>query len=143
MTDSIIGALRDYFLACPLTGDRRVDVDNLHTREMAFDVGTTPADEILQRYISGSCLKQYVFQVSAAYPLKDESAQNVADAALFEQLAAWLSAQTKARDFPRLPPACQARQIEAISSGYFEGMDAKTRIYAIQCRIVYFKKGVR
>lgn len=141
--NSIIQALREYFLACPLMGKERVSVDSLDTHALSYSVGTTPADEVLERYVSGSSMRQYVFELSAAFPAAESEAQAAENAAFFERLAAWLSAQTKARCFPALPIGCTARKIKAISSAYFDGMDADTRVYAIQCQLIYFQKGER
>lgn len=143
MKQSIIEALRAYFLACPLMGKERVGVDKLDMRTLSYSVGTTPADEVLERYMSGSSLRQSIFELSAAFPMTESDAQEAENAAFFEQMSAWLCAQTKARRFPALPEGCIPRAIKTISSAYFDGRDADTRVYAIQCQLIYFQKGER
>ena len=62
---------------------------------------------------------------------------------LYEDLAAWMEAQTKARDFPDLGPGRDVQLIEAQSTGYLFTVSPDAGRYQIQCRLVYFEKGAR
>ena len=57
MADTIIQALRDYFLDCPLMTDNVVNVDYLpeDTKKngIEFSIDVTPAEEVIQPYIDG------------------------------------------------------------------------------------------
>ena len=64
MASSIIGALRDYFLSCPLLGDKPLNIDYLPERGLEYSIDTTPATEIVKRYTDGSSIRQYLFAVS-------------------------------------------------------------------------------
>ncbi len=137
---SIIGALREYFYNCPLFGNDVIGIDGLPQKEKAFSIGTMPVDEVLKYYYGKSSMRQYVFELVAAYPSADTQEQNTANAAFFEHFSNWLLQQNKAGNFPILPTGCTVQKIEALSSGYFETEKNDTRVYVMQCRIVYFKK---
>ena len=139
MADSIIGALREYFLACPLTGDNRLGVDYLPERGVAYSIDTTPANSIIRPYFRGS-LRQYLFVFRSVQDYGSDELQNIANSGFFEALAAWLEAQTKARRLPDLPPGMTARSIEAQSTGYLFTTGPDAGKYQIQCRLVYFQK---
>lgn len=59
--NSIAEALHTYLLTCPLLGDHPLGVDWLPDKSVAFSIDTTPASQIIQRYYSGSSLRQYEF----------------------------------------------------------------------------------
>ena len=140
---SIAAALREYFLACPLLEKYRVGVDWLPDRGVAFSIDTTPASQILQRYASGSSLRQYLFNLCSVQDYGPDTLQNLANSGLYEELAAWMDAQTKARRLPDLGPGRTPRLIEAQSTGYLFTVSSDSGRYQIQCRLVYFQKGDR
>lgn len=143
MNDTIIGALRAYFLACPLTGDERLGVDYLPEEGVAYSIDSTPATEVIQQYMSGSSLRQYLFVFRSVNDYGPDELQNIANSGFFERFAAWLEAQTKARRFPDLGPGRIVQKIEAQSTGYLFTASPDTGKYQIQCRLVYFQKGER
>ncbi len=137
---SIIEALREYFNNCELFDNAPIGIDGVPKKMKAFSIGTMPVDEVLKKYMGGSSLRQYVFELVATYPEADTEEQNAQNAAFFEEFANWLSEKTKANNLPHLPTGCTAKSMEAMSSGYFQGDDNNARIYVMQCRVVYFKK---
>ncbi len=137
---SIIQALRDYFNKCALLEDCALEIDGSLHNTKAFSIGTMPVDEVLKKYLGGSSLRQYVFELIASYPQADTQEQNAKNAAFFEEFSDWLCTQSSVGNLPILPDNCTARKIETLSNGYFQSDDNSTRLYAMQCRIVYFKK---
>jgi hypothetical protein len=140
---TILGALRDYFLACPLTGDNALRIDWLPERGVAYSIDTTPATEILRRYVSGSTLRQYIFVLRSVNDYGADTLQNLANCGFFEQLASWMEIQTRAGHFPDLGVGRTVRSIEAQSTAYLFTTGPDTGKYQIQCRIIYFQKGTR
>ena len=140
---SIAAALREYFLACPLLEKYRVGVDWLPDHGVAFSIDTTPASQILQRYASGSSLRQYLFNLCSVQDYGPDTLQNLANSGLYEELAAWMDAQTKARRLPDLGPGRTPRLIEAQSTGYLFTVSPDSGRYQSQCRRGFFKQGDR
>ncbi len=139
----MLEAIRTYLLACPLFSNHRIGVDSVQSNETGYALGTMPMDEILRTYVSQSTMRQYVFEITASYLTADTDTQNMENAAAFEALSTWLSQQTKLRNFPTFPDDCTIKKIQAVSNGYFDSTKTSTRLYVMQCRIVYFKKGER
>ena len=140
---SIAAALKAYFLRCPLLGDHPLGVNWLPDHGVAFSIDTTPASQILRRYMSGSSLRQYLFVLRSVQDYGPDDLRNLANSALYEDLAAWMEAQTKARDFPDLGPGRDVQLIEAQSTGYLFTVSPDAGRYQLPCRLVYFEKGAR
>lgn len=143
MADTVIQALREYFLACPLLGTRPIGVDYLPEKGLAYSIDTTPASGILQRYMSGSSLRQYLFILSSISDYGADELQNLANSGFYEKLSDWLEQQTKQRYFPVLDKTRIVQKIETQSTGYFFGGDTQNGKYQIQCRLIYLQKGER
>lgn len=104
MADTIIQSLRDYFLTCPLMGDSAINVDYLpEGPEVEYSIDTTPATEIVKQYIDGSSVRQYLFVIRSVNDYGPDVLQNLANSGFYENLAAWLEAQTRTGNFPSLP----------------------------------------
>ena len=96
MADTIIQSLRDYFLTCPLMGDSAINVDYLpEGPEVEYSIDTTPATEIVKQYIDGSSVRQYLFVIRSVNDYGPDVLQNLANSGFYENLAAWLEAQTR------------------------------------------------
>lgn len=142
MTDNIIGALRAYFLTCPLLGESRIGVDYLAERGRGgteYSIDTTPATEIVKRYTDGSSIRQYLFVLRSVNDYGPDVLQNMANSGFYERLSAWLEEQSKARKLPALPPGKTAQRIEAQSTGYLFTAGPDVGRYQIQCRLQYFQ----
>ena len=83
----IAEALHTYLLTCPLLGDHPLGVDWLPDHSVAFSIDTTPASQIIQRYYSGSSLRQYEFVLRSVADYGADILQNLANSTLYEQLA--------------------------------------------------------
>jgi len=140
MADTIIQALRDYFLTCPLMGDSKINVDFLPEKGVEYSIDTTPATEIIKRYVGGASQRQYLFVIRSVNDYGPGVLQNIANSGFYENLAAWLETQTAARNFPSLPAGKRPQKIEAQSTGYLFTSDAGTGRYQIQCRILYYQE---
>ncbi len=139
----ILSAVRNYLLQCPVFGEKRISVDGHAPNENSFNIGTMPQDEQLRAYIGGGALRQFVFEISKSEQTADTDEQNAKNAAVFETLSSYFIKQSQVKNLPVLPQGNTAHKIEAISSGYLEKQEQNTRIYIIQCRVLYTKKGER
>ncbi len=138
--ESIIESLRSYFLSCPLLTKERLCVDSAQQRQNAYSIGTMMSDEVMRMYLGKSSKRQYVFELLAFYTVADTEAQNAQNAAFFEHFAQWLDEQNKSGNLPLLPQRCKPIKLEALSGGYLETQNTDTKVYAMQCRLVYFKR---
>lgn len=147
MSKTIIEALKEYFEACPLLADSKINVDYLPDKVkasgMECSIDTTPAEEEIQRYVSGSAMCQQVFVIRTQNSYGPDTLQQVANSGFFEDLSAWMREQSQKKDLPELPEGMTARFIEAQSTGYLAADFADVAKYQIQCRLVYFRQGGR
>lgn len=141
MADTIIKALRDYFLTCPLMGKKKINIDFLPEKGMEYSIDTTPATGVLEEYIDGSSRRQYLFVIRSVNEYGSDVLQNIANSGFFERLADWLDTQTKAEIFPSLPTGKTPEKIEAQSTGYLFTISPEAGKYQIQCRLVYLQEG--
>ena len=140
MADTIIQSLWDYFLACPLMCDRKINVDFLPEKSLEYSIDTTPATEIIKQYVDGSSVRQYLFVIRSVQDYGSDVLQNIANSGFFESLSNWLEEQTRKKNFPTLPSGKEPQKIEAQSTGYLFVSGPDTGKYQIQCRLQYFKE---
>lgn len=140
MADTIIQSLWDYFLACPLMCDRKINVDFLPEKSLEYSIDTTPATEIIKQYVDGSSVRQYLFVIRSVQDYGSDVLQNIANSGFFESLSNWLEEQTRKKNFPTLPSGKEPQKIEAQSTGYLFVSGPDTGKYQIQCRLQYFQE---
>lgn len=141
MADTIIKSLWDYFLDCPLTGERKLNVDYLPEKGIAYSIDTTPATEIVKQYTDGSSIRQYLFVFRSVNEYGNDELQNLANSGFYEQFSDWLEQQSCAGNFPQLPTGRAPIRIEAQSTGYLFTTGPDTGRYQIQCRLQYLQEG--
>ena len=140
MADTIIHSLWDYFLTCPLMGDKKINIDFLPEKSLEYSIDTTPATEIVKRYVDGSSVRQYLFVIRSVQDYGSDVLQNIANSGFFESLSNWLEEQTRNKNFPILPSGKEPKKIEAQSTGYLFVSGPDTGKYQIQCRLQYFQE---
>lgn len=140
MADTVIQSLWDYFLTCPLMGDRKINVDFLPEKSLEYSIDTTPATEIVKQYVDGSSVRQYLFVIRSVQDYGSDVLQNIANSGFFESLSNWLEEQTRKKNFPAIPSGKEPQKIEAQSTGYLFVSGPDTGKYQIQCRLQYFQE---
>lgn len=140
MATTIIKALRDYFLTCPLMGDSKINVDYLPEKGIEYSIDTTPAAEIVKQYVDGSSIRQYLFVIRSVGDYGSDVLQNIANSGFYENFSDWLEHQSKTGNFPELPDGKTPIKIEAQSTGYLFTTGPDTGKYQIQCRILYLQE---
>lgn len=140
MADTIIQSLRDYFLACPLMDDNKINVDYLPEAGIEYSIDTTPATEIIKEYTDGGSLRQYLFVIRSVNDYGSDVLQNIANSGFYEKLSEWMEQNTKTGLLPQLPAGKTAQIIQAQSTGYLFTTSAAAGRYQIQCRLQYLQE---
>lgn len=138
--NTIIEALYNYFIDCPLMGNRKLNVDYLPEHGVEYSIDTTPATEVVKWYVGGSSIRQYLFVIRSVEDYAPDVLQNLANSGFYENLAAWLEQQTRAGNLPVLPDGKEAQKIEAQSTGYLFTTGPDVGKYQIQCRLQYYQE---
>ena len=141
---TIIEALRGWLRGYEPLSTGRLAVDFLPKQAQTYSVDSVPCKEEVKRYLDGSSLRQFLFVLSSREFKGEDIRQNTDNLAFYEDFAAWVLQQDRARNFPDLGEGRQARKIEVTSSGYpFQVDEQGTARYQIQLRLGYFQKGTR
>lgn len=139
--DSIIEALYEYFKACPLLDDRKINADYLPEEQREYTIDSTPTDPIVKRYVDGSTVRQYVFAFGSREPYGLDVLQNITNSGFYEAFARWLDDQNRLGNLPVLGQGQEAIKITAQTTGYLFAGGPDTARYQIQCRLTYYQEG--
>lgn len=140
--DSIIKALTDYFMGCPLLKNGAFRVDYLGISPMEYSIDVMPVNPILKRYADGSSVRQYLFAFSSREFYSPDRLQNIQNGAFYESLSDWVESNSKAGNLPSLPEGEEAQKMLVVSSGYLFDAKMKSARYQIQLRLNYFKEAL-
>ena len=133
--ESILDALRVYFLNCPLLKDGRFNIDFL-PNEMSYSIAPLPADPVYKAYVDGGKIYQlqYSFTSKAAY---DGEVRTMIEYSFFYQsLAEWVEGQNDNDNLPVLE-GYTAISNTLLTSGYLFDADADLAQYQIQLQLLY------
>lgn len=137
---SIIQAVTDYFLDCPLLKDGVFRVDALGPTGIEYTIETGSFDPIVQSFIDGSSIRQYQFYFGSREYYDMDRIQNIQNSAFYESFAEWVEEQSKIGNLPNLPKGMEAEELEVLSPGYIFDITTKFARYQIPLRLVYFKE---
>lgn len=136
---SLIESLKTYLLTFPnWASGAPFTVDSLAgSTPTQYGLVQLPVNPLVEQYIDGSSLRQFAFAIESAESTVDEQAR-IEASVFYENLAAWMEAQTRAGNLPILDTGKIAESIEVLQSGFlFEFGESGVGIYQIQCRMTY------
>jgi len=134
---SMIQAVRDYLLTCPLMEGNLIHVDALGGKPTEYAVIPVPGDRKKKEYLDGGSDREYPFLIQSVLSTADEL-ERIENSGVYEALADWLEEQTEAGNLPTLSAGKTAESIEAVSWGFvYEQGESATGIYQITCKLAY------
>lgn len=135
---SVLEDLRTYLLTYPgWAANAPFYIDHLGKEPTQYGLMPLPSAPIVERYIDGSTLRQFVFAVQSMESTADDLAR-IGASGFYEELSDWLESQSEAGVLPSLDAGKTAERIEALQSGFlFEFGESGTGIYQIQARLIY------
>ncbi|KXL53502.1 hypothetical protein CLNEO_07280 [Anaerotignum neopropionicum] len=139
---SITQAIREFFCTCPLLKDGAIHVDYLGICPTEYSIDGMPAKKEIKSYIDGSALCQFVFTFGSVERYGSDVDTNVENSGFYENFVKWLKEKSQKKELPFLGIGREALRIEAESEGYVIDARENTARYQIQCRFIYFEKGV-
>lgn len=141
---TIIESVKNFITgSCPCFGEyKSVNVDFLPEDPNTYSIEEVPAEPILETYLDGSTVRQFVFVFASRVNYSDEIRNNIDNCGFYEDFAEWLEECTENEIFPDLGEGKAPTKIEAISSGYLFDIsgDLSNARYQIQCRLIYDKE---
>lgn len=140
MAESIIQAVTDYFIQCPLLKDGVFRVDALGTTGIEYTIETGTFDPIIQKFVDGSSIRQYQFSFGSREYYDMDRIQNIQNSAFYEGFAEWVEEQNKVGNLPKLPDGMDAEELQVLSPSYIFDITTKFARYQIPLRLIYFKE---
>ena len=138
---TIIEALTQYFITCPLLKDGAFRIDYLGEQPVEYDLEVMSCDPVVMWYVNGDSERQYLFAFGSRNFYSQDRMQNIENSGFYERLADWVETNSKQGVLPDLPDGKEAEALEVMSSGTLFGEDKKTARYQIQLRLNYFQEG--
>jgi hypothetical protein len=135
---SIISALRTFLATCPnLESGALLLVDHTGSQPIQYAIIPLPGERIVERYLSGSTLREYPFLFQTAKSSADDL-ERIETAGFQEAFSDWLEAQTDAGNLPDLGAKKTPQALEAVTWGFlYEQGESDTAIYQMQCKLTY------
>lgn len=147
MPDTIIEGLQEYFSACPLMKDGKLNVDylpeNTKKEGVQFSISPTPGEPGMRQYMSRSSMRQFPFVLRTVNDWGTDILQNLGNSGFCEDLAEWMLEQSGSHKLPHLPAGMGPTRLVVVTSGYLFTTTPAAGKYQIQCRLEYFRKGAR
>lgn len=134
---TIIESVRDFILTFPGLHEGDLCIDFLGADPEQCTLEPVPCDPVFQPYTDGGALKQYLFLFASREYFSADVAQCAGNQQFYEDFAAWVESQSRARILPDLGTGKTAVSLKVLTSGYAFSQDAKTARYQIQLRLLY------
>ncbi len=137
---SLIENIRKYMSSCPLLDGGSINIDFLSSSNIEYTIETVPCEPVIKYFIGGSSLRQYEFILASREFYGTDVVQNIQNSEFYENLAHWIEENSKNKILPVLENEKQsADKIEILTHGALISEDAKTAVYQIQLRLIYFQ----
>lgn len=115
----------------------RINVDFLGENPTEFALEPIPVNPILERYLNGSSLRQFQFQLLSCNDYGADVFQNIANSTYYENLYNLIESNNEKGILPDIKGI---DSIECLNSGGILDAGTNTARYSIQMRITYYKE---
>lgn len=133
----MIEKIRQYLIDNNIIDENcRINVDFLGEEPTEFAIVPIPVDPILEKYIDGSSLRQYQFQLISVNSYGADVIQNMENSSYYEKLYTLIEDNNSNEILPNIDGIYS---IECLNNGSILDAGTNTARYAIQMRITYFK----
>lgn len=131
----MIENIRQYFIDNNIIDENsRINVDFLGEQPTEFALEPIPVNPILEKYVNGSSLRQFQFQLLSCNDYGADVMQNMANSNYYEKLYNLIETNNKNRLLPKVKGI---QSIECLDSGGILDVSTNTARYSIQMRITY------
>jgi hypothetical protein len=140
---TIIESIQAFISNCPYINEftKVINIDNLPENISFYSIESISASPIIEKYINGDSIRQYVFTFSSKESYGQDIIQKLQNSGFYEYFSDWLEEQTIKGNLPVLSEGKESRIIETITTEYAFITEIDKAKYQIQCRLIYFKEG--
>lgn len=136
---SIISAVKEFLLTCPLFDEIPITIDYLPSSATEAAIEAVPVPYTVKQYTDGSKICRYQFIVALRFPWFADENEGLLCSRWFEDFSNWLDSQTEANILPILPEGLKAINMYATPNRF--GVDGKNSSgrYQMVCQMTFFK----
>ncbi|MGL5149056.1 MAG: chloramphenicol resistance protein [Clostridium sp.] len=140
----IIEGIRNFIRTCPYLNEfaKGVNVDYLDDTATSYSIEETPCEPVIKKYVNGDTIRQYDFIFCSRESYGADVLQNIENSGFYEHFAKWLEDETNSGTIP-LIDGNVVKSILATTIGYAFQTDVDEARYQIQCKLIYFKEGIK
>jgi len=132
----MIEKIRKYFIENDIIDENsRINVDFLGEEPTEFALIPIIVNPILEKYIDGSSLRQFQFQLLSCNYYGADVMQNITNSTFYEELYKMIEKYNRLK---KLPDIDGIESIECLNSGGIVNAQTNTARYSIQMKITYF-----
>lgn len=128
----IIECIQEHIMTFPELKDGCLMVDCLGNEPVEYVVEPVPCNPIYQKYVDGSCIKQFLFIFASREYYGQTVNQNIENLAFYEHFAEWITDSELPDLDGRIPV-----DLEVVTGGYAFDAGSNTARYQIQLRLLY------
>lgn len=133
----MIEKIREYLIENKIVDENcRVNVDFLGENPTEFAIVPISVNPIVKKYIDGSSLRQYQFQLISCNDYGADVMQNMANSKFYEDLYELIESNN---DNGILPDIEGIESIECLNNGAILNVSTNSARYSIQMKITYEK----
>lgn len=133
----MIEKIREYFIGNNIIDENsRINVDFLGEEPTEFALEPIPVNPILEKYVNGTSLRQFQFELLSCNDYGADVIQNMSNSSYYENLYNLIEHNNKERILPDIKGI---ESIECLNSGGILDAGTNTARYSIQMRITYYK----
>lgn len=133
--ESMIAALRQYFMGCPYLRDGEFNIDYLPNGR-SYSLDPIPSDPVYKAYVDGGKIYQFQYSFTSKEAYDGDSRTMIDNSFFYQNLSEWVEQQNNDDILPEL----KGRQVISntlMSSYYLFGSDADLAKYQVQLRLLY------
>ena len=135
----MIEEIRKYLINNKIIDDKyRINVDFLGENPTEFAIIPIMVNPIIKKYINGSSLRQFQFQLISCNYYGADVLQNMANSEFYEKLFSLIEENNNKKIFPSISGI---ESIECLDNGAILDATTNTARYSIQMKITYLKQG--
>lgn len=135
----MIEKIREYLIENNIIDENcRINVDFLGENPTEFAIIPIAVNPIIKKYINGSSLRQYQFQLISCNDYGADVMQNMDNSKFYEDL---FNVIEQNNEEGNLPSIIGVESIECLNNGAILDVTTNTARYAIEMKITYLKQG--
>lgn len=142
---TILQGIHDYFKACPLLIEDRINIDYLpegaRKSGVVISIDAVPGNDVIKPNLRGGGTCEFLFILRSLNAYGSDIWQNLANAGFYDDLKAWIRKENQKRRLPALPDGMQPLRMEVLTNAYMFAAEPDVATYQIQCKLTYYRKG--